>query len=176
MASFKEIGRVAPITAAGQAKGAKLCYINGRWIIIKFNIPPHYKFGVRVNKIQIMDSQNNNAPGWGGSQQNMQSGANAGNDNVVMGVLAYIGPLVAVSYFVAKDNPFVKFHIKQGLVLLVIEVAVWLIGMILGQLWMLLNLINLATLILAIVGIINVTQGKEKELPIVGGYSHYFRI
>ncbi|OHA01498.1 MAG: hypothetical protein A3C12_01855 [Candidatus Sungbacteria bacterium RIFCSPHIGHO2_02_FULL_49_20] len=123
-----------------------------------------------------MDSQNNNAPGWGNSQKNTPSGANADSNNVVMSVLAYIGPLVAVSYFVAKDNPFVKFHIKQGLVLFVIEVAVWFVGTMLWQLWMLFNLINLATLILAIIGIINVTQGKEKELPIVGGYSHYFRI
>lgn len=123
-----------------------------------------------------MDSQNNNAPGWGGSQQNTPSSANADNNNVIMGVLAYLGPLVAVSYFIAKDNPFVKFHIKQGLVLFVIEVAVWFVGMMLWQLWMLLNLINLAVLILAIIGIVNVTQGKEKELPVIGGYSRYFKI
>ena len=34
-----------------------------------------------------------------------------------MAVLSYIGPLVIVSYIVANNDPFVKFHIKQGLVL-----------------------------------------------------------
>jgi hypothetical protein len=48
--------------------------------------------------------------------------------------------------------------------------------MVLWPLWMLLSLINLATLILAIVGIVNVTQGKEKELPLVGGFGHYFKV
>ena len=45
--------------------------------------------------------------------------------DVLMAVLAYIGPLVIISYIQAKNDLFVKFHIKQGLVLLVIEVAVW---------------------------------------------------
>jgi hypothetical protein len=48
----------------------------------------------------------------------------ASQDNKLMGILAYIGPLIIVSYLVAKDDPFVKFHIKQGLVLFVIEIAV----------------------------------------------------
>lgn len=94
--------------------------------------------------------------------------------NVLMGILAYIGPLIIVSYLVAKDDPFVKFHIKQGLVLFVIEIAVWFFSMFLWQLWMLLNLVNLAVLVLAIIGIVNASQGNEKELPLVGKFSHYF--
>lgn len=96
--------------------------------------------------------------------------------NTLMGILSYVGPLVIVSYLTAKDDPFVKFHIKQGLVLLVIEAAVWILGMFMWQLWMLLNLVNLATLILSIVGIVNVVQGNQKELPLVGGFSKNFPI
>jgi len=93
-----------------------------------------------------------------------------------MGILAYLGPLVIVSYITSKDNPFVKFHIKQGLVLLVIEVGVWIIGSMMWQLWMFLNLINLATLVFTVLGIVNVVQGKQKELPLIGGFSKYFPI
>ena len=100
---------------------------------------------------------------------------NAGKKNVLMGILAYIGPLIIVSYLVAKDDPFVKFHIKQALVLIVIEAAVWVLGMIMSPLWMLGQFINLAALILAIIGIVNAAQGQEKNLPIVGEYASHFR-
>ena len=95
--------------------------------------------------------------------------------NKVMAVLAYIGPLLIVSYLTAKDDPMVKFHIKQGLVLLVIEVALWVLGSVfIPFLWQILNLINLGVVILSIIGIVNVLQGKEKELPLIGKFSSYF--
>ena len=101
--------------------------------------------------------------------------AKTGANKTLMGILSYIGPLVIISYFTSKDDPFVKFHIKQGLVLLVIEVAVWVLGMMFWPLWLLLNLVNLATFILSILGIVNVVQGKEKMLPLVGDYAKYFK-
>lgn len=96
------------------------------------------------------------------------------DNKTIMGILSYLGPLVIVSYLVAKDDPFVKFHIKQGLVLVVIEVVVWVIASMVWTLFMFINLINLAVLILAIIGIVNVVEGKEKELPFVGQFSRYF--
>ena len=91
-----------------------------------------------------------------------------------MAILAYLGILVIVSYVVAKEDPFVKFHIKQGLVLLVLVIAVWFLGMLIWPLFPLLSLVNLVIFILAIVGIINAAKGKEKELPFVGQFSKYF--
>lgn len=96
------------------------------------------------------------------------------SQKTVMGILAYLGPLVIISWAMAKQDPFVKFHIKQGLVLLVIEVFVWFLGMIFWPLWILLNLVNLVVFILAIIGIINVVQNKENSLPLVGSYAKYF--
>ncbi len=100
--------------------------------------------------------------------------------NTLMGVLAYLGPLVIVSYIVAKDDPFVKFHIKQGLVLFVVEVALWVLSsmfwVMFYQFWMLYQLINLAIIVLSIIGIVNVVQGKEKELPLVGQFGKSFNI
>ena len=97
--------------------------------------------------------------------------------NIVMGVLSYLGPLVIVSYATAKDDPFVKFHIKQGLVLLSIEVLTFILSMAISwRLWMILSLVNMGVFVLSIVGIINVTQGKENELPFVGSFSKLFNI
>lgn len=92
----------------------------------------------------------------------------------LMGVLAYLGPLVIVSYVMAKEDPFVKFHIKQGLVLFVIEIIVWVISSMFWSLFLFMNLVNLAVVIFSIIGILNVLQGREKELPLVGQFSHYF--
>lgn len=94
----------------------------------------------------------------------------------LLAILAYIGPLVLVPFFVAKEDPFVKFHIKQGLVLLVIEAAVWVLGMFWWMMWPLYSLINLVTFILSIVGIIHVVKGDQKQLPIIGKFGDQFKI
>lgn len=96
--------------------------------------------------------------------------------NTLMGILAYVGPLVIISYLMAKDDPFVKFHIGQGLVLLVIEVASWFVGMMFWPLFAIVQLVNLATLIFAAIGIVHVLQGKQQELPLIGKYSKHFPI
>lgn len=94
--------------------------------------------------------------------------------SVLFGALAYVGPLVVVSYIMAKDVASVKFHIKQGLVLFVIEVGLWFLG---GMLWMLypiMMIINLALLVLAVMGIMNAINKKETPLPLVGSFAKYF--
>ena len=67
-------------------------------------------------------------------------------------------------FIAARGNTFVKFHIRQGLVLLTIEIAVWLLWGAVWQFYMLWQLVQLGTLVLAIVGIINVTQHKMAQL------------
>ncbi|KKR43411.1 MAG: hypothetical protein UU10_C0004G0019 [Parcubacteria group bacterium GW2011_GWF1_40_6] len=103
------------------------------------------------------------------------AGALSKKDNkTIMGILSYLGPLVIVSYLAAKDDPFVKFHIKQGLVLIVIEIIAWLISSMFWRFFMFMNFVNFAVLVFAVIGILNVTQGKEKELPLIGQFSRYF--
>ena len=75
-----------------------------------------------------------------------------------------------------RMTPFVKYHIKQGAVLVVIELIVWFAGTMVWGLYPLLMLVNVATLVLSIMGILNVLNGKEKELPLVGRFSKNFNI
>lgn len=103
-------------------------------------------------------------------------GAQKPANNTLMGILSYIGPLVIIPFLTSKEDPFVSFHIKQGIVLFVIELAVWVLGMFMWPFWMIASLINLGTFVLSVVGIINVTQGKQKELPIVGAWSKHVKI
>lgn len=126
---------------------------------------------MRVNIINIkyMDSQNNS------HQEPAIAPQGDAGSNKLMAALAYVGPLIIVSYLTSKDNPVVKFHIKQGLVILCIEVGIWLVSSVMMyQLMMILNILNLATLVLSIIGIVNVVKGEQKELPVVGGFSKHF--
>ncbi|MEK7613820.1 MAG: hypothetical protein AAB439_03055 [Patescibacteria group bacterium] len=95
--------------------------------------------------------------------------------NKLMAILSYISVLVIIPFLTAKDDAFVAFHIKQGLVLLVIAIAAWVVASMLWILWPIAQVVNFAALVLAIIGIVNAAQGKEKELPLVGSYAKYFK-
>ena len=94
--------------------------------------------------------------------------------NTVLAILAYIGPLIVVSYLLAKDDPFVKFHIKQGLLLVIGEVAIWMLMMVLWIFFPILQLANVFLFVLAVVGIIRAVNGEMKELPLVGHLAKNF--
>jgi len=96
-------------------------------------------------------------------------------ENMLMAILAYIGPLILVSFLLAKDDPFVKFHIKQGLLLLIGEVAAWMLGMMFWPLFFLVQIANIFFLVLAIVGIIRAARGEMKPLPLIGNLSNNFK-
>lgn len=99
--------------------------------------------------------------------------------NKVISIFSYIWILFLVPMFAAKDSKFARFHANQGLVLFVIETAivvlqkvfaallspVFLLGVLVGIVFWLADIITLA---LTIIGIINVAQGKAKQLPIIG--------
>jgi len=106
------------------------------------------------------------------------TGTPTGVDNsTLLGILAYLGPLVIVSYLMGKDNPFVVFHTKQGMVLFAIELAIYILSsfMFYGFFFLapLLALVNLGCFVLSIVGIIHVVQKEQKPLPVVGGLSKH---
>ncbi|HEX9503335.1 MAG TPA: hypothetical protein VF974_03370 [Patescibacteria group bacterium] len=91
--------------------------------------------------------------------------------NTGMAILAYLGPLIVIPFLTeAHNDPFVKFHLKQALPLLVLEVVggfIFWFPIIGWLLW-------LFTVVLLVMGIMNAAAGKEKELPILGQYSKYF--
>lgn len=96
-------------------------------------------------------------------------------ENMLMAILAYIGPLLLISFLLAKEDPFVKFHIKQGLLLLIGEVAAWMLGMMFWPLFFLVQIANIFFLVLAVVGIVRAAQGEMKELPLIGHWARNFK-
>ncbi len=96
---------------------------------------------------------------------------------MIMGILAYLGPLVIVPFLVAKDNNFVRFHVKQGMILFAIEMILYVVtSMMMFNLLFLLpiiTIINFACMILSIVGIVYVVQKVEKPLPGIGSLTKH---
>ena len=72
----------------------------------------------------------------------------------------------------AKNDPFVKFHVKQGIVLFVVDIVVWVVAGFIPFLGAFLSpILNLALLALAIMGIINASNGVQKPLPAIGQFA-----
>ena len=103
-------------------------------------------------------------------------------NNKVFAILAYIGILVLVPIFAAKESKFARFHANQGLGLFICEIA-WciiyyillaLFGMIAGGLalmWLFIgSLVWIGFAVFAIVGIVYAAQGNTKPLPIFGKF------
>ena len=97
--------------------------------------------------------------------------------NRVMSILSYLGILVLIPLFAAKESPFARFHCNQGIVLVLAEVILSAAGRLLGGLplvgWIIklvAALGGIALFVFAIMGIINAVNGRAKELPLIGGF------
>lgn len=110
------------------------------------------------------------------SPKETTTGAKSGGKNTGMAIVAY------VLFFIplltdAKNDPFVKFHVKQGLVLFIAAVAINVLAGVIPVLgWTLIAPVgSLATLVLFVVGVMHAVNGEEKELPLIGKFAEQFK-
>ena len=102
------------------------------------------------------------------------------DSNKGMAVLSYLGILFLVPLFAAKDSMYARFHLNQGIILFIANIAsgiilgvssiilifIPFIGILLAQIIEL--AISALVLILMIIGIVNAATGKAKKLPLIG--------
>jgi len=93
-----------------------------------------------------------------------------------MGILSYIGVLCLIPLLTKKDNEFVFFHAKQGLVIFIAEVITAFVAAIPFLGWVIAPLASLLWIILSIMGIVNVLGDKRKEIPVLGKYAVKIKI
>lgn len=115
----------------------------------------------------------------GGSEHHAAQSVEHKKTGNAMAVLAYLGILIIIPFVTeVKNDPFVKYHLKQGLALIIAEVVGWIIAAFIGWIpvlgWLIVFLFWIACLVLTIIGIINVLNGQEKELPWIGQYAKSF--
>lgn len=86
------------------------------------------------------------------------------NWTTILALLSYLNILVIIPLIVSKNKPFVRFHAKQGVVLL----AYFAIALFTLHIPAVPYLFALLYLVCVICGIVNVARGGEKHLPIIG--------
>ena len=99
--------------------------------------------------------------------------------------LSYLGVFFLIPMFVYKNSPYTRFHLNQGIVLCILEVAGAIALAILRAVlmwipvigWILIGLISfvfgVAVLVLTIMGIVNTVTGKAVPLPVIGQITIY---
>lgn len=89
---------------------------------------------------------------------------------------SYVGPLIVIPFITGKDDPFTKFHLKQGILVFVPLLLAWVLGEFFFFLWPIIQLINFGILVFAIIGVVNALQGKEVPLPLIGHFADRVKI
>ncbi len=92
-------------------------------------------------------------------------------EQMLFGILSYLGILVLIPLLMKKDDNFVHFHAKQGLVMLIVWVCIWIFTMVPLIGWVFGPLLSLVLFIVWIVAVINVLMGKMWEIPVLGKYA-----
>jgi uncharacterized membrane protein len=107
------------------------------------------------------------------------------SDGMGCAILAYL--LIGIIWYFADDkmrkNNFVKFHVKQALVLMIVSiivsVALSILGLILMWipiigwviLWILWFVFGVGSFVLWLMGIIAAATSKQKVLPVIGEFA-----
>lgn len=99
------------------------------------------------------------------------------NERTIMASLSYVGPLVLIPFLTKKEDSFIMFHVKQGLVIFGLEIVIMLLTtMSFGLLVPITMFINIGLFILSIVGILNALKRKEESVPLTGAWAEKIKI
>lgn len=101
--------------------------------------------------------------------------------------VAYIPLLFLIPLFAGSNSPYAKFHANQGIIFtifsFILGVVFGIVGAILGFIPVLGTIVGIllwaieviAVIGLLIIGMYNVSQGKAKRLPIIGGLATFVK-
>ena len=83
--------------------------------------------------------------------------------NKYMAILSYFGIFLLIPMLARKDSEFCRFHVNQGILLLILNLVVAVLS----------RIVSLLVLVFMILGIVNCVQGKVKPLPLIGNIQIY---
>jgi len=108
---------------------------------------------------------------------------NLESNQMMAGILSYIGILVLIPLLAIKvqdRDDFMRFHIKQGVILFVVEIIAMIVASIIAIIpilgWLIADLLYLLFLIVSIVAIIKAVQKEQWEIPIISNYTHLVKL
>ncbi|MCX8158901.1 MAG: DUF4870 domain-containing protein [Candidatus Pacearchaeota archaeon] len=98
-------------------------------------------------------------------------------------LFAFLGVFLTVIGFIIalatkKDDDYVMFYAKQGLVLFIASVILWVIGMIFVFLpfigWFLMSVLWIGWVLLWIIGMIYSVSEEKRYIPLIGKFADKF--
>lgn len=107
-------------------------------------------------------------------------GTSPSSDRTLMIVLSYLGPLALMPYLTKKDDSEILWHAKNGVGLLIMDIAVsvvlYMLGYMLGSVigcatWFISCLLPFAILALHIYCLIQALGGKRPNIPVVTDFA-----
>ncbi|KKT22133.1 MAG: hypothetical protein UW06_C0018G0004 [Parcubacteria group bacterium GW2011_GWE1_43_8] len=93
--------------------------------------------------------------------------SNEVSDDKVFAAMSYLWVLCLLPLLMKRNRPFVQFHAKQGFLLFLFEVVIWVL-MFIPPLYF---IGMLAAVVLSIMGLVSAITGKEWEMPVLGKYA-----
>lgn len=95
------------------------------------------------------------------------------DNSKTIGIIAYLTLIGWIIAFVMHNNnktEYGAFHVRQGLGLMILYIAVWIINFIIGSIGIpfLGYILVLAIVVLWVLGFIGAVQGEKKLIPGIG--------
>lgn len=111
------------------------------------------------------------------------------SEDKVFAALSYVSILFLVPLILRRDSRYVFFHARQGMVLFILEVLVWILLSVLGSLMAAISpyeawgfmtfistLIGWAFVVFSVVGIYYAWTGVMWEMPVLGKYAKKLKV
>ena len=89
-------------------------------------------------------------------------------DEKIWAFVGYLGIFCLIPLLLKKDNKFVQFHAKQGLVMFIAECLIWI--PVLGR------LLAVLLLIVWIMALIKVFNGEYWKIPVIGNIAEKIKL
>lgn len=91
----------------------------------------------------------------------------------LMAALSYLGVLVLVPLFAERENDFVTWHAKQGLVIVLGEVVAIFAGYWSGLAG---SVLFLLLLLASVIGLMQALLGRRWQAPLIGALAEKFKL
>ena len=98
------------------------------------------------------------------------------DENKIIAALSYLGLLCLIPLLAKKDSKFAQEHGKQGLVLLIAWMVIWVIGIVPILGWIVSFIGSIILLIVNLIAIVKTLMGDFWEIPVLGQYRHQFKL
>ncbi len=105
---------------------------------------------------------------YGGRKKYAESYNADVRENQGLGYLCYLGPLLVIPLLLKPKSRFLRYHCNQGLLLLIFAALVSICDGFAGIGWLIGIAGSIASVIWLIQGLVNVSKGVRRPLPLIG--------